>query len=232
MKVVHAYSEKDLRQIFHSSNFKWSGLILDNYEKCIKISTNKPTISSLVSKVYQGQRSSCKIGWKCENGLIWKVEVWFEPNLVYWYDMGTFICSCGQRSQIKVKCHLRSTWKIPWKCKFWLIWIHNVQHTSPINRTIFFLPSLSTYLLSTTEDNRELADSPVHEAFSYGIRHISLWFNEVWPYASLNDSEICHMPYPIWKCLTYGVRNLPNNCEVTALPGKYTFVWGSGVFLS
>ena len=25
-------------------------------------------------------RSGCKIGWKCENGLIWKVEVRFEPN--------------------------------------------------------------------------------------------------------------------------------------------------------
>ena len=53
-------------------------------------------------------RSSCKIGWKCENCLIWKVEVCLEPNLVYWYNMGTFVCSCGQRSQIKVKGHLRS----------------------------------------------------------------------------------------------------------------------------
>ena len=63
-------------------------------------------------------RSSWKMGWKCESGLIWKVEVRFEPNLVYWQNMGTFVCSCGQRSQIKVKGHLRSTCKITWKCNF------------------------------------------------------------------------------------------------------------------
>ena len=35
--------------------------------------------------------------------------------------------------------------------------------------------------------------TPVREAFSYGIRHISLWFrfNEVWLYASLDPNEIC-----------------------------------------
>ena len=31
--------------------------------------------------------------------------------------------------------------------------------------------------------------TPVREAFSYGIQHISLWFNEVWPYASLNHND-------------------------------------------
>ena len=75
------------------------------------------------TKVRGHLRSSCKIGWKCENGLIWKVEVLFEPNLVYWYNMETFICSCSQRSQIKIKGHLRSTCKITWKCKFGLICI-------------------------------------------------------------------------------------------------------------
>ena len=64
------------------------------------------------TKVTGHLRSSCKIGWKCENGLILKVEVWFEPNLVYWYNMETFICSCGQMSQVNVKGHLRSTCKI------------------------------------------------------------------------------------------------------------------------
>ena len=39
------------------------------------------------TKVKGHLRSSCKIGWKCENGLIWKVEVWFEPNFIYWYNM-------------------------------------------------------------------------------------------------------------------------------------------------
>ena len=37
--------------------------------------------------------------------------------------------------------------------------------------------------------------SPVSKAYSYGIRHISLWFNEVWPYASLNYNGICRIPY-------------------------------------
>ena len=74
---------------------------------------------------YQGQRSSrssCKMwkwkwDWKCESGLIWKVEVRLEPNLVYWYYMETFLCSCGQRSYTKVKGHLRSSCKIGWNVK-------------------------------------------------------------------------------------------------------------------
>ena len=69
-------------------------------------------------------RSGCKIGWKCESGLIWKVEVGLEPNLVYryWYNMGTVICSFGQRSYTKIKVHLRSSCKIGWKCENGLIW--------------------------------------------------------------------------------------------------------------
>ena len=43
----------------------------------------------------------------------------------------TFICSCGQRSQIKVKGHLRSTCKIIWKCKFGLICILEDQLELP-----------------------------------------------------------------------------------------------------
>ena len=37
--------------------------------------------------------------------------------------------------------------------------------------------------------------SPVGEIFSYRIRHISLWFNELWSYASLNHSGLCRIPY-------------------------------------
>ena len=75
-------------------------------------------------KVKGHLRSSCKIGWKCESGsgLIWKVEVRVEPNLVYWYIMGPFVCSCSQRSYIKVKGHQRSSYKMGWKCKIHLIW--------------------------------------------------------------------------------------------------------------
>ena len=73
-------------------------------------------------KVKGHLRSSCKVGWKCENDLIWKVEVRFKPNLVYWYNMWPFICSCSQRSCTKVKGHLRSSCKIGWKCENGLIW--------------------------------------------------------------------------------------------------------------
>ena len=73
-------------------------------------------------KVKGHLRSSCKIGWKCKSGLIWKVEVRLEPNLVYWYNMGTFICSCSQRSYTKVSGHLRSSFKMGWKCENGLIW--------------------------------------------------------------------------------------------------------------
>ena len=52
----------------------------------------------------------------------WQVEVQFKPNLVYGYNMGTFICSWGQRSHIKVKGHLRSSCKIAWKLRIWLIY--------------------------------------------------------------------------------------------------------------
>ena len=63
------------------------------------------------TKVKGHLRSSCTIGYKCENYLNWKVEVRLESNLVYWYNMGTFICSWGQRSHTKVKGHLRSSFK-------------------------------------------------------------------------------------------------------------------------
>ena len=73
-------------------------------------------------KVKGHLRSSCKMGWKYESGLTWKVEVGLEPNLVYWYNMGPFVCSCGQRSYTKVKRHQRSSCKMGSKCKIYLIW--------------------------------------------------------------------------------------------------------------
>ena len=75
------------------------------------------------TKVKGHQRSSCKMGSKCKIHLIWKVEVWLEPNLVYLYNVGTFTISRDQRSQMKVKGHVRSICKIAWKCQIWLICI-------------------------------------------------------------------------------------------------------------
>ena len=44
--------------------------------------------------------------------------------------------------------------------------------------------------------------TPICETFSYGIQHISLWFNELWPYVSLNHNLL-------WKYLTYGSQQSP-----------------------
>ena len=76
---------------------------------------------SKVTKVKDHQRSSCKMSSKCKIHLIWKVEVRLEPNLVNWYDIGTFTCSWGQRSQMKIKGCVK--YKIAWKCYIWLICI-------------------------------------------------------------------------------------------------------------
>ena len=98
--------------------------LMDFNQSWVIDATWKP---SFVDEV-RGHISRSKVIWgqyvKCENGLIWKVEVWFDPNsnLVYWYNMWPFICSCSQRSCTKVKGHLRSSFKIGWKCENALIW--------------------------------------------------------------------------------------------------------------
>ena len=48
--------------------------------------------------------------------------------------------------------------------------------------------------------------SPMCEVFPYGVQHISLWFNEVWPYASLNYNGIRHILYENASCT--GLHNL------------------------
>ena len=73
-------------------------------------------------KVKGHLRSNCKIGGKCESGLIWKVEVLLEPNMVNWYIIWPFVCSCGHRSYTKVKGNQRSHCKMGPKCKIHLIW--------------------------------------------------------------------------------------------------------------
>ena len=74
------------------------------------------------TKVKGHQRSNCRMDSTYKIHLIWKVKVRLEPNLVYWYNVGTFTCSWGQRSQMKVKGHVRSICKVAWKfLKKWLI---------------------------------------------------------------------------------------------------------------
>ena len=57
--------------------------------------------------------------------------------------------------------------------------------------------------------------TPVREAFSYGIRHFSLWFNKIWPYVSLNLNEICRIPYE--NASRTGDRNLPNVTQIKSV---------------
>ena len=48
--------------------------------------------------------------------------------------------------------------------------------------------------------------TPVHQAFAYGIRHVSIVIQWTVTQSSVNHNE--NMPYPVRKCLPYGVRNL------------------------
>ena len=102
------------------------------------------------TKVKGHLRSSCEIGWKCENGLIWKVEVWLEPNLVYWYNMGAFICSCSQRSYTKAKGHLRSSCKIVWKCENGLICKVDVW----FEPNLVYWYSMGTFICDPSQQNK------------------------------------------------------------------------------
>ena len=64
------------------------------------------------SKVIWGQVG--RKGWKwkiCYLGVLWKVEVRLEPNLVYGYRMGTFICWWGQAEFLELfLCELLWYW--------------------------------------------------------------------------------------------------------------------------
>ena len=60
---------------------------------------------------------------------------------------------------------------------------------------------------------------PFREIFSYGVRHTSLWFSEVWLYASLNHSGIYRIPY-----VKNGLRNL------CTLAYKLYTIWQSIAF--
>ena len=75
---------------------------------------------SLHIKVKGHLRLSCKIGWKCKSGLIWKVEVQLEPNLVYWYHM-------EGENLLTIKGHIPRS-KIIWGQV--VRWTENVKFTS------------------------------------------------------------------------------------------------------
>ena len=68
--------------------------------------------------------------------------------------------------------------------------------------------------------------SPVREAFSYITRHISLWFNEVIPYASLNHNEIWQKSPKVSRgiCKTENWRS----SRPRPIPGKVKLLLVSG----
>ena len=86
---------------------------------------------SYVHAVKGHLRSSCKIGWKCENDRIWKVKSDFEPNSVI-----DIICEPSYVHAVKgYVSRSKVIWgqvcKITWKCKFGLICILEDQLELP-----------------------------------------------------------------------------------------------------
>ena len=64
--------------------------------------------------------------------------------------------------------------------------------------------------------------SPISEVFSYGIRHISLWFNTVClisSYTSLNHNGICCILYE--NASHTRLRNLCNRCDTHFKPTQW-----------
>ena len=51
--------------------------------------------------------------------------------------------------------------------------------------------------------------TPVRQEFSYGIRHFSSWFTDLWLTGQCITMKTRRIPY-IWKWLSSGVRNLPS----------------------
>ena len=66
--------------------------------------------------------------------------------------------------------------------------------------------------------------SQVREAFSNGIRHISLRHNEVRPYASLNHNGIWRIPYK--NTLRTGLRNLILSEQILFFHFYCPVTWG------
>ena len=93
-----------------------SHALMDFNRSCIIYATWEPSFVDEVkyhisrSKVIRGQ----VVRWAENLKVASFLEVRLEPNLVYRYNMGSFVCSCGQRS-LEVSC------KIDSKCKIHLI---------------------------------------------------------------------------------------------------------------
>ena len=71
---------------------------------------------------------------------------------------------------------------------------------------------------SSMKNSLQRLCSRVH--FLYRIRHISLWFNEVWPYASLNNNGLRRIPYE--NASRTGLLHL---CIMPDLCMRYKMLW-------
>ena len=84
-----------------------------------------------------------------------KLEVHLELNLVYWYNVETFTCSWGQRSQMKVNGHVRSIFKINLKWTILLICIHVTEdHLEPCDPRKCGIKVGCQFASSTNRDGR------------------------------------------------------------------------------
>ena len=59
--------------------------------------------------------------------------------------------------------------------------------------------------------------SSIREAFSYGILRILLWFNDIYSMTLCFIESHWNMPYPVWKCLTYGTAQSLYNVLCTSV---------------
>ena len=144
------------------------------------------------TEVKDHQRSSCKMGSKYNIHFIWKVEVRLEPNWVYWYNVRIFTCTRGQRSQIKVKGHVRSTCKIAWKCKIWLTYLFIIFTWKIIVKKHIVHVLLSHWLVIAQAENHE---TPSDDLYGTAVLIFCCWdilkFDLRW---SLT------LTYDLWPC--------------------------------
>ena len=149
--------------------------------------------------------------------------------------METFICSCGQRSQIKVKGHQRSTCKITWKCKFGLICILEDQLELPYTNRCGDLDQMLTYIIRKRRRQATLAVRGSQSFFFFffffpQLLHILDKFHSILGIfnCALNNAD-CHANCEIYLCFIRGPQStfFFSHCTTVALHfGQIPFNFG------
>ena len=82
-------------------------------------------------------------------------------------------------------------------CLLRLLLFHTIEK---IDAIVVILPKSNNYRDCAVPYERHF-----HAGYARGIRHISLWFNEIWHYGSLNHNGICPYANSVNESsLTYG----------------------------